>query len=88
MQQTQRKETKQVATSNWVSQEKSGEMMAGEVLSAVVDEICVRVVWGRDQGQDQGEGQDLREGRRGRDSRTSSRRQSHTRRSGCCFRFA
>ena len=84
MQQTQRKETKQVATSNWVSQEKSGEMMAGEVLSAVVDEICVRVVWGRDQG----EGQDLREGRRGRDSRTSSRRQSRTRRSGCCFRFA
>ena len=44
MQQTQRKETKEVATSNWVSQEKSGEMMAGEVLSAVVDEICVRVV--------------------------------------------
>ena len=87
MQQTQRKQTKQVATSI-ILQEKSGEMMAGEVLSAVVDEICVRVVWGRDQGQDQGEGQDLREGRRGRDSRTSSRRQSRTRRSGCCFRFA
>ena len=86
MQQTQRKETKQVATSNWVSQEKSGEMMTGEVLSAVVDEICVRVVWGRDQGE--GEGEDLREGHRGQDSRTSSRRQSHTRRSGCCFRFA
>ena len=59
-------------------------MMTGEVLSAIVDEICVRVVSGRDQG----EGEDLREGRRGRDSRTSSRRRSRTRRSGCCFRFA
>ena len=83
MQQTQRKQTKQVATSI-ILQEKSGEMMTGEVLSAVVDEICVRVVSGRDQG----EGEDLREGRRGRDSRTSSRRRSRTRRSGCCFRFA